>query len=228
MDERKGEALSAELVQLASVWDFRTIPSGGMMAETKIDGWRAAYLRNWRGEAGLYTRNGHEIHGVGHILHKLAMLERAAGEPMFFDGEFQVRVCLSATKHWCERGWKGGGEAGTFHLFDAMPLSQWKRGGSDTPLYRRKASLVEIMAAADAMPEAWEWREGPRGREPEEPAVVLLKDEWVANAFDALALARRAWAAKLEGLVLKYAESPYQRKRAPWWMKVKTPAYKAA
>lgn len=219
--------MANELVQLAGTWDFLTVPAGGLIAETKVDGWRAVYLRDWEGKPGLFTRNGQPIEGVGHILYRLALMEACAGEAMVFDGEFQVGGCLSATKRWCERGWKTGGEAGTLYLFDAMPLSRWKQGGDDMPLYVRKARLVGMMRAADEHPLAWEWREGSRGKEPQEAAVELIADEWVKDAEEALSLARRVWAANLEGLVLKDAESPYQRKRAPYWMKVKSPAYRA-
>jgi ATP-dependent DNA ligase len=220
--------MMAELVQLAGTWDFRTVQIGGMMAETKIDGFRAAYLRDWRGVPGLYTRNGQHIEGVGHIVHRLKLMEQCAGAQMFFDGEFQIEGRLSATKHWVERGWKSGEEAGTFHLFDGFPAAEWATGGTDTPLYQRKQTLADLVAAADAHPVSWEWREGTRGKEPSEPAVTLLADEWVNDAAEALSLARRVWAVGDEGLMLKDAESPYRRNRSQHWLKVKTAAYKAA
>lgn len=215
--------MTADLVQLAGVWDFATVPPGGCMAETKVDGWRAIWRAN-SGRKALFTRGGHPIEGVDHILWRLSMIEQVAGRPMIFDGEFQVGGTLAATKQWCERGWKTGGEAGVLHLFDAMPLDDWRRGGSDAPLYQRKQVLADLIAAADAMPEAWDWRPGSHGRD-DPHCVQLLSDEWVSDADDALALARRVWVAGGEGLVLKDAESPYQRKRSDAWRKVKHPRY---
>jgi ATP-dependent DNA ligase len=55
-----------------------------------------------------------------------------------------------------------------------------------------------------------------------------VADEWVNDASEALSLARRVWAANLEGLILKAAEAPYQRNRSNDWLKVKSPAYMAA
>lgn len=216
-----------EICQLASAWDFQTLPCGGMLAEEKIDGFRAVYLRDWRGVPRLFTRGGQPIEGVGHILHRLDIMERCAGEPMVFDGEFQVDGCLSATKAWCERGWKGGGEAGTLHLFDCMPAADWKAGGSTEPHYRRRQRLEQLMAAADAHPLSWEWRPRSRGKEPSGPAVVMVEGHWVGDVADVMDAARRIWSAGGEGLMLKDAESPYLRGRQPFWRKVKSPDYRA-
>jgi ATP-dependent DNA ligase len=213
------------LCQLAGTWNGRTVPAGGCMAEEKIDGWRALYFRGRDGQPNLWTRNGFAIEGVGHILHRLALLEQMAGVPMMFDGEFQVGGTLAATKAWCERGWKLGGEAGTFHAFDALPDADWQQGGSSTPLHVRKQMLATMMREADAAPLSWEWREGTRGREPDGPAVVLVKDEWCADMGDVLDLANRVWSADGEGVVLKIFNSPYQRNRNDAWLKVKHPNY---
>lgn len=209
----------SELVQLAS--DFRGVmPSGGMMAERKWDGWRAARFPGLDGKNRLWTRGGFAIEGTGHILHALDRMERAAGEPLMFDGEFVVDGTLAATKRWCEAGWKLGGEAGVLHLFDAVPLSAWQRGEDPTPLYQRKARLGALMDAAAG--DEWEWREGSRGRdEGAPPPVLYVDDEWVATPAEAIALARRVWAAGGEGCMLKVAEAPYRRKRTQDWLKVK-------
>lgn len=216
-----------EFCQLAGTWDFATVPPGGCMAEEKVDGWRALYLRDWQGKPGLFTRGGRPIEGVGHILHRLALIEQCAGARLVFDGEYQAGGCLSATKAWCERGWKAGGEAGTLHLFDAMSMADWQAGGSSTPLYQRKAALAGWIEAADRHPQAWEWRPGTRGKEPEGEAVKLVRDEWCASVADVMALARRVWMAGGEGLVIKDAESAYVRARSPAWLKVKSSAYVA-
>jgi ATP-dependent DNA ligase len=210
---------------LASVWNFLTVPPSGYMAEQKIDGWRAVYRRDWRGKPGLFTRNGQLIEGVGHILHRIAIMEAIAGERLVIDGEFQVGGTLDATKRWCERGWKQGGDAGTLFAFDVLTEEEWRAGGSDTPLFQRKARLVQLVAEADAHPLMWEWRPGTRGKEPDCPALEVLADEWCADAAAVLDLARRTWAAGGEGIMLKDAEAPYERKRSNRWMKVKHPDY---
>lgn len=213
--------MTAELFQLAGRWTGQAIPTGGMYAEVKHDGFRAGYFRGRSGRPGLWTRNGHAIEGVGHILHELAIMEAVAGCSLFLDGEFIVDGTLAATKAWCERGHKTGGEAGTFHLFDCLTDAEWRAGGSDRPLYQRKAWLAELWAAVPDHALSWEYRPGSHGREPDAPPVEILADEWVADRADIEALANRVWAQNLEGLMLKDAEAPYWRGRNNHWLKVK-------
>lgn len=213
--------MTAELFQLAGRYVGQYLPSAGMMAEIKVDGWRAGYFRGRAGKPGLWTRNGQPIEGTGHILHKLAIMEAVAGCALFLDGEFVVAGTLEATKAWCERGWKGGGEAGTFHLFDCLTDEEWRAGGSDRPLWQRKAWLAELWAAVPDHPLSWDYRPGSHGREPGAPPVEILADEWVADRADIEALANRVWAQNLEGLMLKDAEAPYWRGRNNHWLKVK-------
>lgn len=207
-----------QFAQLATDWRG-TLPTAGAMIERKIDGWRALRFPGIDGKVRLWTRNGMPIEGAGHILHQLARMERAAGEPMFFDGEFQVGGTLAATKEWCERGYKLGGEAGIFHVFDAVPLAAWRAGGDPTPLFQRKARLKALMDATAE--EEWEWRPGSRGRDQGTTAVQMIEDEWAFDAADVLGAARRVWASAGEGVVAKDAEAGYVRKRSDAWRKVK-------
>lgn len=139
----------SSLCQLASAWNGKAIPDHGTMAETKIDGWRALYFPDHTGARRLWTRNGYEMADVGHVLHKLAMMERPAGVPMFFDGEFQVGGTLASTKAYCERDWKSGIEAGAYHAFDCLPLADWRRNDSTAPLTQRKRMLADLYQASE-------------------------------------------------------------------------------
>jgi ATP-dependent DNA ligase len=209
-----------ELCQLAGTWDRKTVPHGGVMGELKVDGWRAPRFPGIDGQNRLWTRGGHEINGTGHILHRIALMEKVAGERLFIDGEFQVGGTLAATKAWCESGWKGGGEAGQLFAFDVMPLADWERGRCGVPLIDRKAWLVKLLAASYTLPDDWEWRAGRRGDEPATP-ISVIGDTWLETPADVLDEAGRVWAADGEGLVLKRAESVYVRARSNDWMKVK-------
>lgn len=202
-------------------WNKRDVPEAGFMVEEKRDGWRAGYWRGRDGEAKLWTKNGHEIHGVGHILHKLSIMERIVGEPMFFDGEFMVGDTLAATKAWCESGHKQGGENGTLHLFDCMPESDWRAGGCDMPLIERKARLRTLHDAADAtLSGDWAWRAGTKGKEPDTPTAIIPHD-WTMAACGVMMLAEQVWARGGEGLVVKDPASAYRRGRNDGWCKVK-------
>jgi ATP-dependent DNA ligase len=211
--------IHTELCQLLGDWDGTT-PTGGVWFEQKHDGWRALRFAGIDGQVRLWTRNGLPIEGTGHILWRLEQMEQAAGEPMMFDGEFVVDGTLDATKRWAEKGWRAGGEAGVFHLFDGMPLSAWQAGGDPTPLYERKKRLKALFDASAG--DGWEWRPGSRGRDENgPPAVQLVEDGWAADAGEVIAGARRVWATGGEGLVLKDWSSPYRRTRSPAWAKVK-------
>lgn len=211
----------SDLFMLFRHWNKRDVPDAGFMVEQKMDGWRAGYWRGRDGIARLWTKGGHEIHGVGHITHKLAVIERLAGEPVFFDGEYVVDGTLAATKAWCEAGHKLGGENGTLYLFDCMPESDWRAGGCDVPLIERKARLQALQDAADAeIALSWEWRAGTRGKEPCTPTVVLTHD-WTMAARGVMLLAERVWARSGEGLVVKDPQSVYRRGRGDGFWKVK-------
>lgn len=207
-----------ELCQLAGTWKG-DVPIPGLLAEVKVDGWRALYLPDHKGKPRLFTRNGHPIEGTGHIVWQLGRMADAAGEPMIFDGEFQVDGALAATKAWCERGWKQGGEAGQFFAFDCMPLREWQGGGSATRLIERKAILRELLAVAND--DCWDWRPGSHGRDAEAPPVVVVDDEWAFDTRHVMDLANRVWASGGEGLMLKNAEAAYRRNRSDDWLKVK-------
>lgn len=210
-----------QLCQLASDWRGHVLPHG-MMSEEKRDGWRGIVLQGIDRITRMFTRQGHFIEGTGHILYLLQHMERAAGEPMVWDGEFQVNGNLADTKRWAESQWKQGGEAGHFYLFDCLPLSAWKRGGDPTPLFQRKARLQALYQAVikdEAL--AWEFRPGSRGDDGWMRSVSILPDQWVFTAQDALRATQDVWATDGEGTVLKDPEAPYQRGRNSHYLKIK-------
>lgn len=179
-------AVLTHLCQAASDWRGR-MPPYGMMLEEKIDGVRALVFQGIDGITRMFTRKGYVVEGTGHILYFLSHMERLAGEPMVWDGEFQVDSSREATRHWVDQGWRLGREAGHYHLFDCLPWSDWKRGGDPTPLFRRKARLLELHSAVLADDDLqWEFRPGSRGDDGWLRAVSVLPDTW---AFDSLASA---------------------------------------
>jgi ATP-dependent DNA ligase len=215
-----------ELCQLVGAWDGRNLPDGAVI-ETKHDGFRALYIRDWEGRPGLWTRGGIPIEGVGHILHELAAFERIAGEPLMIDGEFCVGDgpdTLATTKAWCEREWKFGGEAGTFYAFDCLSFEDWMRGGSSQPWWQRKQRLQALALAVETDAEhMWTWRPGSRGRDEGRQAVRVLPHREVWHVDEAIEMAGEMWAAGLEGCVVKDAFAPYVRARSNSWLKVGRP-----
>lgn len=211
------------IAQLAANWDCQHPPAGALIEE-KRDGWRAIRLRGVDGVPRLYSRNGMILHGTEHILHRLDAMERVAGEPMVFDGEYQVAGTLIDTKAWCERGWKHGGEAGTLYLFDCLLQSEWERGGSAMPLHERKARLRALYNLAEAeIAEAWDWRPGSYGRDADRKPVEVLPHSLAFEARDVVQAACDVWAMGREGVMIKAPDSPYIRSRSRDWMKVGRP-----
>jgi ATP-dependent DNA ligase len=209
-----------ELCQLASDFRGRILPHG-MMLEQKIDGVRGLVFQGIDGITRMFTRKGYIVEGTAHILYLLSHMERLAGEPMVWDGEFQVDGCLEATERWANDGWKQGREAGHFHLFDCLPFSAWQRGGDPTPLFQRKAKLQALhKAVIEDEDLQWEFRPGSRGDDGWLRSVSILPDTWVVDPYGALSEARRIWAEGGEGVVLKDAEAPYLRQRNAHFLKM--------
>lgn len=211
--------MTEPLCQLLGDWRG-DLPEGGAMLEEKHDGWRCLYFRGIDNRPRLFSRQGMPLDGADHVLHRLSLFEEAAGGPLFIDGEIQVDGSLAATKAWFEGGWRKGGDAGVFHAFDVMPLAEWRKGGCDAELYRRKAWLKQLFAASEPVDDGWTWAEGSKGAVPP-IAVQIVADTWAFDTRDVLTEARRIWAAGGEGVVLKDVMTPYRRKRSDAWQKVK-------
>jgi len=210
----------ASLCQLAGVYCGNIGDPAGIWCEPKIDGVRAC----WIDGTLLSGREGATMHGVEHIAERLRRLERAAGRPMFFDGEYQVDGDYRATMR--HMGHKARAQQeGSLWLFDAVPLDRWRADDDDRPLYARKAALTSWVAAVEREDGegglSWEWAAGTHGRAARRDAVRLMPDEWLSEAAAVAARATEVWAAGGEGLVLKDAEAPYRRNRSMAWQKVK-------
>lgn len=203
-----------ELVQLAGEWRG-SLPDGGAMVEEKKDGVRAHYIGGI-----LRTREGIEIGGVGHILHRLGGIERAYGRKLFLDGEFIAPGGYLATLRHIGQGLRAP-EGGTLHLFDCLHAEEWHSNDCDRPLYERKAmlsSLVRMQADSD---DGWTWRAGTHGKEPDGPPVAIIPDVWCSTQADVEQMAAEIWARGGEGVVVKDAESVYRRERCNAWVKYK-------
>ena len=185
------------------------MPEGGWLASEKIDGWRAPWYRS-----DFHTRNGMTLNGVDHLAPVLRMMEEIAGGPLFFDAEFQVGGTLSATKAYCEGGWKAGPQ-GKLYLFDMLPMDDWRAGGGDLLLTDRLALLATLYEQARVHPLSWELE--PRIWD----GVVILPHEQMDCPAAIRRLARLVWDNGGEGLVLKSPKSPYVRERTGLWRKVK-------
>lgn len=202
-------ASHAELCTLFNRWNG-DIPDNGWLVSEKIDGFRCLWF-----DGEFHTRNGLPLYAVDHFKPIMRLMEKASGQRLFLDMEFQVDGSLAATKAYCEREWKGSRCRGALHLFDALPAANWFRGDSDWSLCRRLDWLPVLLDQAQATPDAWEidpvfWNR-----------VKIIQHEWMADAGDIRHEANRVWARGGEGLVLKDPIAIYERKRVNHWRKVK-------
>jgi hypothetical protein len=150
----------------------------------------------------LVSREGAPIKGTGHIASMLSAMEDGCSEPMFFDAEFVVDRSFTATiAHFKANGSRG--DAGTLHLFDAVPMRVWRGEDVGEVLRIRRARLDRLVAP-----------------------FVGSGLELVPRAFmtdPALIAARAAEfiAAGGEGVVVKDAASLYRRCKGPAWQRIR-------
>ena len=173
------------------------VPEGGLVVQQKIDGIRAL----WLGDR-LITREGSRILGVDHIAAELRQLQAAFGRPMMMDAELQVDGALRpTTRHFQRQG--RDGDAGRLHLFDAIPIENYRQNDCTQPLTARLSALD---AAADHCTLS---------------AVGVLPWRILGSVETVRAAAERVWATGGEGLVIKAPVSTYHRGRSRDWLKVK-------
>jgi hypothetical protein len=186
----------SELAMLCGDWTPGPVP-WGWDAEEKKDGIRAMYI-----DGQLLTREGVPIECAAHVLPDLQRLERRFGQRMFFDGEFMEPGGFHETLAvFASRGKRAS--AGVFHLFDALPLDEWRADSCQMPLSARRDAIGWALG---------EW--SPQW-------VRRIPSVAVGSRSAVEMLARATWAANLEGLVIKDSRSLYRRKRSPAWAKVK-------
>lgn len=188
----------ALLCMLATNWNG-DVPAGGLIAQEKLDGIRCLWI-----DGALVSREGVPIGGTDHIAAELTRLERISGERMMFDGEFQVDGALRPTVRHFQTGGRWG-DAGYLHLFDALPLGEWRANTSELPLTARLQRLDHVVASACL----------------EHVAVLAWRVH--ASAASVLSAVAEVWARGGEGLVLKQPDSLYRRSRSAAWAKVKQP-----
>lgn len=183
----------SELAMLAGVWDG-TMPAGQWAVEKKHDGIRAiAY------EGQVFTREGNVIHAAAHILPELARLQTRYGGPVAIDGEFVAGSFLETLA--THRGKREG--VGVLHVFDAIPLHQWKADNCPLPLIERQRLLRIAMADMGAR------------------YLQMVERVATANAAQVEAMAARIWAEGGEGIIAKDQASLYRRARSNAWRKLK-------
>ena len=190
-----GGAAAPELAMLCRDASHDVIASMDAMrvVQLKADGLRAIYI-----DGRIVSREGVPMGCALHCQPALRRIEQAMGCAMVFDCEYVADGGYAATVSEHKRG-EG---AGVLWIFDALPLADWLKGGSDVGCMNRLMALREAIGAAES------------------PFVGML-NYWLLNGQETIAKAAELWAYGYEGVVTKRWDSPYVRERSNDWLRLK-------
>ena len=170
------------------------------LMSVKLDGIRGEYVSGEfiKGDkvspSKMLTRGGNEIRGVEHILEACDNLHVTYGPSEHFDGELLIPGLTFQESSGKLRSGESTPDA-VFHIFD------WPNLGGH-PLMKRLSLLTE-------MSKSWP------------PCLKLVKHVPVQSVEHIQRMYEKALSLGYEGLVIKDADSLYERKRSSSWLKMK-------
>lgn len=214
--------------QLATNSENRPEMKGVKRLEPKLDGVRVLMVvlppsGMFDGAAVCYSRNGKIFDNFTHIeeqvLNNVRQLVSAAdrtvgmssgilNQGFVFDGEV-VGNSFQELMRQARRKENVAAEDSVFHIFDILPLSDFKRGHWNAQLYKRIELLRNMQGAIDKMPNV---ELLPHLR-------VNLDEHEGRSVFERYC--RDMVEAGYEGVMIKDLEAPYVCKRSTFWMKYK-------
>lgn len=214
--------------QLATNSENRPEMKGVKRLEPKLDGVRVLMVvlphsGHFDGAAICYSRNGKQFENFTHIedqvLNNVRQLISAAdrtvgmssgilNEGFVFDGEV-VGNSFQELMRQARRKENVAAEDSVFHIFDILPLADFKRGHWNAQLYKRIELLRNMQDAIDKMPNV---ELLPHLR-------VNLDEHEGRSVFERYC--RDMVEAGYEGVMIKDLEAPYVCKRSTFWMKYK-------
>lgn len=214
--------------QLATNSENRPEMKGVKRLEPKLDGVRVLMVvlppsGMFDGAVICYSRNGKQFenftHIEGQVLNNVQQLISAAdrtvgiqsgilNEGFVFDGEV-VGNSFQELMRQARRKENVAAEDSVFHVFDILPLADFKRGHWNAQLYKRIELLRNMQGAIDKMPNV---ELLPHLR-------VNLDEHEGRSVFERYC--RDMVEAGYEGVMIKELEAPYICKRSTFWMKYK-------
>lgn len=182
--------------------------TGAFVVTEKLDGQRKYIVKDTDGTTTIYSgRNGMLDNDYPEI-HKEAELLPAGyvydGE-MLADGDYKDSIALrQATNSICA---KNGPKTGvSLHVFDMVPIEDYKKGFSNTMCVTRKNSLTSVLNNLNLKHIV------------KVPVLGILYD---CNKEDMDAAAQKIWEKHGEGIMLNRADAPFEMKRVNHLLKVK-------
>jgi DNA ligase-1 len=165
------------------------------LMSVKLDGIRGEYVRGLDGQPSrILTRGGNEIRGVEHIIEACDRISIDSVYEERFDGELLIPGLTFQESSGKLRSGESTPDA-VFHIFD------WPRTGN-SPLRDRLDGLKDLS-------EFWP------------SCLKLVKHVPVQSVEHIQRMYEKALSLGYEGLVIKDADSLYERKRSPSWLKMK-------
>ena len=181
---------------------------GNVIVEPKLDGVRVIVICDVdKDEVKLFSRNGKELSNFPEINKQFDDMLDQMGESMVFDGEVMSDDFQTLMREIHRKGGAKTKDA-KLNLFDCLPLSEFKNGGSnsvnDTILFRKK------------MLESFNY--GPNINLVEYVRVNLSDDDGQKQFADYNKLCIDKG---YEGIIVKPIKGIYECKRSTLWLKVK-------
>ena len=183
---------------------------GKKQIEIKLDGVRVVTIIRGN-KVEMFSRNGKQFHNFGHIIGEIeaVVAEHPVPYPLVLDGEVMSSDFQDLMKQVHRKDGKQSTDA-VLHLFDTIPLSDFRNGSWDKPQSFRSAITkhwVEDHADVLEHVQALDWEDvdldTPEGQE----RFVALNKAAVDGGY--------------EGVMIKDIDAPYECKRTHAWLKAK-------
>ena len=184
--------------------------TGKKQIEVKLDGVRVITIIQGD-KVEMFSRNGKQFHNFDHIIEeiKTVLKDKPAPYDLVLDGEVMSANFQDLMKQVHR---KSGGTAkdAVLHLFDTIPLADFKAGGWDKPQSTRSAITKHwVESNQDVLKhvQALEWEDVDLDTPEGNKRFVELNKTAVDGGY--------------EGVMIKDIDAPYECKRTHAWLKAK-------
>ena len=184
--------------------------SGKKQIEVKLDGVRVITIIQGD-KVEMFSRNGKQFHNFEHIIAEIkeVLKEKPAPYDIVLEGEVMSANFQDLMKQ-VHRKSGGNADDAVLHLFDTIPLADFKQGGWDKPQsFRSLITKHWVEENQDVLKhvQALEWEDVDLDTPEGEKRFVELNKTAVDGGY--------------EGVMIKDVEAPYECKRTHAWLKAK-------
>ena len=184
--------------------------TGTKQIEIKLDGVRVITIIRGN-KVEMFSRNGKQFHNFGHIIAELeaVVTEHPTPYPLVLDGEVMSANFQDLMKQVHRKDGKQSTDA-VLHVFDTIPLSNFREGSWDKPQSFRSAITkhwVEQHKSVLQHVQALDWEDVDLDTAEGQERFVALNKAAVDGGY--------------EGVMIKDIDAPYECKRTHAWLKAK-------